>query len=137
MRINHWFIFYFRDFLYAAVNLLYQTKKVLLCRFDLHSHSPHYHFELGLVLDSTKLAARSGRSRYHDSSCADDFDLRNSVVDAEGQLCESDRLVSLCFLSVRIRCVSRIPQFNFCEVTSEEVDEKGNEHSTKSQRIEG
>ena len=88
-------------------------------------------------MDSTKLAARAGRSWDHDSSRADDFDLRNSVVDAEGQLCESNRLVPVRFFSVRIRCLGRIPEFNFCEVTSEVVDAKGNDHFTKGQRLEG
>lgn len=131
------FVCFFRDFLYAEINLLYQTKKILLRGFDLHSHNPHHHSELGLVLDSTKLAARSGRTRNYDSPRSDDVDLRNSSLDAEGQLCESDRLVPLRFLSVRIRRLGRIPEFYFCEVASEEVDAKGNDHSTKGQRSKG
>ena len=102
----------YRDFHDVAPNIPHSTEEILLRCADLHSHNPDHGAQLGLVLDSPKLATRSGGTRDHDRAGSHHFDFRDSVVDAESELREGNRLVLVHLVSLRLRGTGGVSRFS-------------------------
>ena len=124
----------FRHVFRSKTGIFTEEEKVLLCGADLHSHNAYRGAQLGLILDPAKFAARAGRPRDNNSPRSHDLDLRDSVVDAESQLCQGYRLVPDGVVSLCVRCTHRVPQLNFHHFPGKENYADWQHNSKKSER---
>ena len=109
-----------RKFHHPQTWFSHSSQKVPLRDSDLHSYHSHRYSKLGVFLDTKKFASCSGCSRNNNSPCTHDLNLRNPVVNAESQLCESHWLVSYDVIYFRFCCSDRIPKFYFYQVSRQE-----------------
>ena len=124
----------YRHVFRSKTGIFTEEEKVLLCGADLHSHNAYRGAQLGLILDPAKFAARAGRPRDNNSPRSHDLDLRDSVVDAESQLCQGYRLVPDGVVSLCVRCTHRVPQLNFHHFPGKENYADWQHNSKKSER---